>query len=109
MECGEGSDCASVNLLWPWLVDIATAQACLDMANRDLAVIGGNCPRQDRGRVALHHHPIRLFFIKHFANFEQSTCGQRIEGLARLHQIEIVVRDDAGDIEHLVQHFAMLS
>ena len=99
----------AVHFLRPWVVQIARAQARLNMADRNFAIIGGNRARHHRGRVALDDHPIGLLLVQNLANLNQSASGQRIERLAGRHQIEIMVRGDARKRQHLIEHFAMLS
>ena len=78
------------------------------MADRDLAVIGSDRACHDSCRIALHHHPVGLFFVEHLADARKRTGGELVERLARRHQVEIVVGRHPCDIEHLVEHPAVL-
>ena len=108
MLVGDRRDDAAVHLLGPRLIDIARAQARLHMAHRHLAVIGGERP-DHRGRgVALDDHAIGPFGIHHIAKTGEQPCGEAVERLARLHQIEIDIGREAGDAQHLIEQPAML-
>ena len=105
---GDRADHLAIHLFRPGVVDIAAAQPRLDMAHRNLAVIGCQRPAHRGRRVALHHHPVRPFFIHHPAKPGQQAGGQPVQRLVRLHDVEIMVRNDPRDVQHLVQHGAML-
>ena len=108
MLVGDRRDDAAVHFLGPGLVDVARAQARLDMADRHLAVICRERADHRCGGVALHDHPVGLFGIHHIAKPGQQPRGQAVERLARLHQIEVDVWAQIGDTEHLVEQPAML-
>ena len=108
VQRGETAHDAAVHLLWPWLVDIAAAESRLDMADGNPAVISRDCARHHRGRIALHHHPIGPFVVQHLADLYQRTRRQRVERLARRHQVEIVVGSNVRDRQDLIEHLAVL-
>ena len=90
------------------MVDVAAAQARFYMAHGYLAIIGGNRPRHHGGGIALDDDPVWLFEIEHLADFHQRPRRESIERLSGGHQVEIVVGNDARDIEHLIEHLAVL-
>ena len=108
VQRGDGADDLAVHLLWPRMVDIAGPEASFHVAHADLAVIGRQRAAHGRGGIALHHHPIGLFGIHHRAKAGDQPRRQLVEALVGLHQVKIVVRHHAGDVQHLVQHPAML-
>ena len=108
MQAGHGADDLAVNLLGPGVIDIARAQPRLDVIDRQLAVIGGERAAHGGGGIALDHDPRRPRLVHHRAQPGEQPRGQRVEALVGLHHVEIVVRHDPGDIEHLVEHAAML-
>ena len=108
MERGHRADDLAVDLFGPGMVDVAAAQTRLDMADRDFAVKRGECAAHRTGRVALHDHPVGRLGIQRFADSGQKPRGQRVEALVRAHHREIVVGHNLRDIEHLVQHRAVL-
>ncbi len=61
MLVGDRGDDAAVHFLGPGLVDVARTQPGLDMADRRLAVIGGERADHGRGGVALDDHPVGAF------------------------------------------------
>jgi len=78
------------------------------MGDRHAAIIGGE--RADhRGRgIALHNDAIRLLRVHHLAQPGQQPCGQPVERLARLHQVEVDVGGQPGDRQYLIEQPAML-
>ena len=90
------------------MVDIARPQTRLDMADRNLPVIGRQSPRHHRGGIALHHDPVGLLHIEDAADPGEGAGGQLVKRLARRHQVEIVIGRDIGDRQHLIEHSAML-
>ena len=108
MERGDAADDLAVHFLGPGMVDIAAAKPGLDMAHADLAVIGRHRACHRCRRVALHHHPVGLLLVNHRADPGEQPPGQRVERLIRLHDVEIVVGHEPGNLQHLVEHPAML-
>ena len=108
MQARDRADDLAIHLFRPWVIDVARAQAGLDMVNRNLAVIGGQSARHGGGGVALHHHAIGLLLVHHPAQIGDERGGQRIEALIRAHQVKIVIGGDPGDLQHLIQHAPVL-
>jgi hypothetical protein len=104
----DAGDDAAVHLLGPRVVDVAAAQSGLDMADRNLAVISGEA-RDHRGQcVAMHDHAVRLLGVQRRADAGDEPRGERIEALVLLHHVEVDVRHDPGDLQHLIEQAAML-
>ena len=102
VQRGEAADDLAIDLFGPGMVDVAAPQACLDVRDRNLAVVGGKRAGH-RGRgVALDHHPVGPLFVEHFADAGEQASGERIERLIGPHQVEIVIGADAGNLQHLV-------
>ena len=84
------------------------AQPRFDMGHWNLTVIGRQRAAHRRGGIALHHHPIGPFGIEHLPDPCQQARRQRVEALIGLHHIEIVIGRHARDLQHLIEHPAML-
>lgn len=89
-------------------MDVARAQARLDMAYRDSLVVGSQCTGHGGGRIAVHQHQIRLFHRQHWAQALQHVRGEVREILPRLHHIQIVMRLDLEPIQHMIEHLPVL-
>src|SRR5690606_20710172 len=108
MQRGYRPDDFAVHFLGPRVVDVAAPEPGLDMRDRDLAIVGGESARHGGRRVTLDHYPFGLLFVHHSAEPGQQGGGQRVERLAGAHQVKIVIGRDAGNLQHLVEHPAML-
>jgi hypothetical protein len=91
------------------VVDVAAAQAGLDVRDRDLAVVGGERAGQRGGGIALDHDPVGLFVVHDLPKPGQQRRGELVERLVGAHHSEIVVGNDRGHVEHLIEHAAMLA
>ena len=109
MQRRKAADDPAVHFLGPGMVDIAAAQPRLDMRDRDLAIVCRQRGAHRGGGIALHDDDIRLFRIEDLPDPGQQAGGERIERLVGLHQVEIVIGRHPGDVEHLVEHPAMLA
>ena len=99
----------SVHLLRPRAIDVMCTQARLHMPHRDLLIEGGQRSRC-RGRcVAMHHYNVRLTHLEHIPHTRQHTRRDVRQVLSLLHDIEVKIRFHIKDVQHLVQHFAVLS
>ena len=79
-----------------------------DVVDRHLAVIGRERTRHRRGRIALDDDAIGRDRVHHPAEPGQQPRGECVERLIGLHHVEIVLGYDPGDLQHLVQHLAVL-
>ncbi len=101
-------DQAAVDLLWEGGIFIVGAQPGLDVADRDLMV-----KRRERackgGRgVAVHQHNFGLGFQQDVVQPAQRFFGDGGKRLALLHNIEVKIRFNLKNIQHLVEHFPVL-
>ncbi len=108
MQRGDGADDLAVDLFGPRMVDVAAPQPRLDMADRDLAVVGGDRPGHRGGGIALHNDPVGPLLIHHPAKAGEQRRGEPVEGLVGLHQVEVMIGRDPRDLQHLVEHSAVL-
>ena len=102
-----GDDLA-VHLFRPGFVDVAAAQARLDMRDGDAAVKGGERADHGAGRVALHDDAIGPGAVVDIAKRQQKPRGQFVERLVRLHDVEIEILRDLRQREDRVEQVAML-
>lgn len=98
-----------VHLLRPWPVDVAGAQAGLDLADRNAVVERGQGGGHRRGGIAVHQHAIRADLrVERVKPLEQPGT-QAIEGLVGHHDIQVMVGGDLEQRHHLVQHCPVLA
>ena len=57
----------------------------------------------------MYKYHIRTALLEHITKSSEDTCSNIGEVLTLLHDVEVVVRLDIEDGEHLVEHFAMLT
>ncbi len=108
VQRGDRADDLAVDLLGPGMMDIAAAQARLDVGDGDLAVVSGDRRGHRCGGVALDDDPVGPLLVHHLAERDEQRGRERIERLVGLHQVEVVIGHDPRDLEHLVEHRAVL-
>lgn len=85
------------------------SQTGLHVTYRYLLIEGSQSPGS-RGRcVAMHQYDVGLRLDENITHACEHTGGDIIEILPLLHDVEVVVRLDIKDFEHLVKHLAVLS
>ena len=62
--------------------------------------------RKGRGRVAVHQHEVRLLLFQNGLEALQDPARDVEQGLAVLHDGQVVVRDHMKGFQHLIQHLA---
>ena len=97
-----------VHFLRPGGVDVAGAQAGFDVGDRNFGVEGGEGSGEGRGRVALDQHAVWLEVLIDVAQPFQHRGGHVGQALAVAHQIQVAVRRDGEQSEHLVEHLPVL-
>ncbi len=78
------------------------------MANRHPRIEGGQRRREAGRRIALNEHEVGRLRRDHLRHAGQDPGGKPIERLVWRHDVEVVIRDDAEQVQHLVQHAAVL-
>ncbi|MND78928.1 hypothetical protein D3C80_706490 [compost metagenome] len=96
-------------LFRPGRVDIAGAQAGFNVTHRDAVIVGRQGRGKGGGGVTVYQNAIRLELGKHRFQPLQDGGGDIGQILSRLHDVEVIVRLDLEQIEHLVQHLSVLS
>ena len=78
------------------------------MADRRLMVVRRERARERRRRVAMHKHDVRLFLRQHAIKAVHRLRRDVEERLPFRHEVQVIVRRDVEQPEHLVEHLAML-
>jgi hypothetical protein len=76
--------------------------------DRNLLVEGGKTADEGRGGVSLDEHRVRALGLEERRQTVERARRHRGERLARRAEVEVVVRDDPEQIEHLREHLAVL-
>ena len=108
MLIGDLRDDLPVHLFRPRLLNVAASKACLDVRNRNAAIIGGERADHGAGRVALHDDPIWPSAVVDFADRQQKPRAQLVQRLIGSHDVEIEIRLDPGQGENRIKEIAML-
>ena len=108
VQIGDRARGLAVHLFGPGRGDIAAAQSRFDMADRNASEIAREARHQGRHRVPVNQHAIRSLGIEHGTQLRQRSRSHLVERLARLHQIAIDIGHDAREVQHLIEHFAVL-
>ncbi len=109
MQVGCHTRHAPVDFFRKWLPFVMCAQPGFHVPNPDPPVIGCQGRRHHRGCIALHQHPIGGKFSQHRIQAGKNRRRQLRQCLVRLHQIQVKIRQDLEQVQHLVEHLAMLS
>ena len=108
MPARQGAGELAVGLLGPGRIQVAGAQAGLDMANRNALVEGRQRCRQRGGGIAVHQHRVGPPAREHGAHAGEHAGGDVGQVLPGLHQIEVELGLDPEQAEHLVEHLPVL-
>ena len=102
-------DGLAVELLRPGAVDVVRAQAGLDVAHGDLQVEAGERRREAGRSVTMDQDHVGPLVLEDGLELEQHVARHVEQGLARLHDGEVVVGCHVEDAQHLVEHLAVLA
>jgi hypothetical protein len=108
VEIGNGTRDLAVHLFGPWLVNVSAAQTRFDMANGNLAEIGGERGRHGGERITMHKDAVRLMASNVLPRPSTRLASSASSDWLGLHHVQINVRRDAGNLQHLIQDFAVL-
>ena len=109
MDVGEHAGDAAVHLLRPGIVLVERAQARLDVADLPALLEGGEARGHRRRRVALDEHPVGPLLLEDGAQAVDHGDRHVVQRLRVLHHVQVVVRLDLEQVEHLVEHLAVLA
>ena len=102
--CGE----LAVHLLGPWAEDVVCAEAGLDVPDGDPGVEGGQGGGHAGRGVAMDKRDVGMRGSEHFAQACEHPGGDVVEVLPGAHDVEVEVGTYVEDVEHLVEHLAVL-
>ncbi len=90
-------------------MSIVRPQASLNMTNGNMEVKGSQGRSKRRRGVSVHEHYIRSYILENrLATHHYIRCNVE-QSLARLHYLEIKVRNHLEYIKNLFEHFSMLT
>ena len=99
----------AVKLLRIGRKQIIGSQAGFHMAHRNLQIKAGQCRRESGACISMHKNRVRLFLLQHVLHALQHPCGDVKQGLALLHDCQVIVRLHVEGVQHLLQHALVLS
>lgn len=102
-------DRLAVELLRPGAVDVACAQARLDVAHGDLQVEACERRREAGRSVTMDQHHVGSLVLEDGLELEQNVACNIEQRLARLHDRQVMVGCHVEDSKDLVEHFAVLA
>src|SRR5215472_17577705 len=108
MQCGQVCGQHTISFLGPWGVHIAGPESGLNMSHGNVMVKRSQRRHKDSSSVTLHEDEVRFL---HSQIFIESGYGARRKGGERLvwpHQIQVGIGSNLKNVQHLVQHLAML-
>lgn len=106
---GDDVDRLAVKLLGPGAVDVARAQARLDVADWDLQVEARQRGGEARRGVAVDEDRVGPLILEYGLELEQNVAGHVEQRLTRPHDRQVVVGRHAKYPQHLLEHFAVLT
>ncbi len=84
-------------------------QPRLDVPHGYLLIEGSHGGGHRRGSVTMHKHDVRMSLLQHIAHLEQHLSRHVVKVLSLAHDVEVILRTDAEDAEHLVEHLTVLA
>ena len=90
-------------------IHLIGSKSRLHMTDRNLLIECGEPRGKGRCGISVHQYDIRLFYPENFAHSHKNCCCYIGQILSLLHNIQVVIRNDAEDIKHLLQHFPVLA
>ena len=108
MPCREAGGQHTVHFFREGLRHVSGSQTGLDVGHRNFTVESRQRSGERGGGIALDHDQVGPFGFEH--RFERGQDARRESGerLARLHQVEVVIRRDGEGFEGVVEHLAVL-
>ena len=98
-----------IHLLRPWAINIMCTQTSFHMSHRYLLIKSSQSCSCRSGSIPMYQYHIGLYLFQYITHTGQHTSGHIIQILSLLHDIQIIIRFDVEYLQHLIQHFPMLS
>ena len=108
MQVGDAAGELAVHFLGERRVFVVRAQARLDVPHGRLMIVGCERARERRRRIAVYEHDIRLLLGQHFVEAVHGLARDVEERLPCRHDIEVIIRLDVEQMQHLIEHLAVL-
>ena len=108
MPRGEAGGEDAVHFFREGLRHVSGAQAGLDVGHGDFTIEGGEGGGEGCGGIALNDDQVRAPGLKDRIEGGEDAGGESGEGLARAHQVEVVIRLNGESFEGVVEHLAVL-
>jgi hypothetical protein len=109
VEVGNDSHHPAVHLLREGLPLVVGTQAGLHMGHCDSRIKGSQGCSSGGGGISLDYYPVRLLSPQERLQGRQYGGGNPAGCLVWLHEVEVIVRDNGKELEHLVQHLTVLA
>ena len=108
VKCRHHAGQLSISFLRIRRIQIARTQACLHVSDGNLLIKCRQSCSKCCCRIAMHQHQVRLFLLQNLLQPVQYTSSNICQSLIFFHQIQIIVRRNPKQLQHLIQHLSML-
>ena len=78
------------------------------MSDGNLVVVRSKRTGKGGRRIAVDEHEVGTLLPKHLVNTMQGARSDVKERLPRRHDVEVIVGDDAEEVQYLIEHFTVL-
>ena len=109
MDVREHARDTPVHLLGPRIVLVERPQTGLDVADLPALLERSERAGHGRRRVALDEHPVGMLLLENRAEPVDDRDRDVVQRLGVLHHVQVVIRPDLEQVEHLVEHLPMLA
>ena len=98
-----------IHLFRPRVIDVVSSQTSLHMPHGNLLVEGGEGRSSTGCCISVYQYDIGRALLEHVTQTRKDASRNIIQVLPLRHNVEVIVRFDIKDGQHLIQHFAMLA
>ena len=109
VEVGEHSCHRPIDFLGKRRPFVVGTKTCLHMAHLDPAIERGEGCGHGGGGVTVHQNHVGSHFFQHRFQFLKHLARNFEKILAGVHDIEVIIGPHVKKIQHLVEHFPVLS
>ena len=99
----------AVHLFRPWAIYIMCAKSCLHVSYWNLCIEGGKGGSGRSCGISVNKYNIRLALFEHITHTVKDADSHIGQVLTLLHDIQVNIWLDIKYLEHLVEHFTMLT
>ena len=108
VKVSHAGDELTVHLLRIRGILMISTQPCLDMPDGDLLIERGERGCEGRRGIAVDQDHVGLLILQHRCQPLQDVAGDAVQGLAVLHDVQIMIGLDLECLQHAVQHLSVL-